>query len=214
MKLIKGWLNMQQKIYERLAIIEKDCAGYIDTKKLLQCGLTNRQIGQLQEEGYLEKIVNGLFWLSKAKHDKPKDYKLIEVCLVNPNAVICAESACYIHGLIDVEPKKLSIATKRSDRHKMNMPFEISRHYYADSYFDHNIMTVETAYGDYYIYDLERSISDCIRFKDEIQPEIYEMIISKHRKMQEDAMVKRMIAYAKAMKFEKKMREEIGKEET
>ncbi|MBO5336671.1 MAG: type IV toxin-antitoxin system AbiEi family antitoxin domain-containing protein [Lachnospiraceae bacterium] len=203
---------MQQKIYDRLTIIEKNCTGYIGTKELLQYGLTNRQIGRLQEEGYLEKIVNGLFWLSKAKQDKPSEYKLIEVCLVNPNAVICAESACYIHGLIDVEPEKLSIATKRSDRHKMDMPFETSRHYYADSYFDNNIITVETAYGAYRIYDLERSISDCIRFKDEIHPEIYEMIISKHRKMQEDAMVKRMIAYAKAMKFEKKMREEIRKE--
>lgn len=42
--------------------------------------------------------------------------------------------------------------------------------------------------------------------------EIYEMIISNHKKMQEDAMLKRMMAYAKAMKFEKKMREDIIEE--
>lgn len=200
---------MQQKIYDRLITIEKNCTGYIGTKELLQHGLTNRQIGLLQEEGYLERIVNGLFWLSKAKTDKPKDYKLIEVCLVNPNAVICAESACYVHGLIDEEPKKLSIATKRSDRHKMDMPFETSRHYYADSYFDNNIITVETAYGDYHIYDLERSVSDCIRFKDEIPPDIYQMIIENYQKKKDTEQLDRMLVYAKRMKFEKKMKEAL-----
>ena len=48
--------------------------------------------------------------------------------------------------------------------------------------------------------------------RNKIQPEIYKMIISNHKKMQEDAMLKRMMAYAKAMKFEKKMREDIIEE--
>ena len=59
------------------------------------------------------------------------------------------------------------------------------------------------------MYDLERSVCDCIRFKDEMQLEIYEMIIANHKKLQEESMVKRMMVYAKAMKFEKKMREDI-----
>lgn len=200
---------MQQKIYDRLAAIENNCAGYIGTKELLQHGLTNRQIGQLQEEGYLEKIVNGLFWLAKANREKPKDYKLIEICLVNDNAVICAESACYVHGLIDIEPEKVSLATRRSDRHKMDMPFETLRHYYADAYFYNNMITVETAYGDYQIYDLERSVSDCIRFKDEIQPELYRQIVESYQKKKSEEQMNRMLAYAKRMRFEKQMRDAL-----
>ena len=91
----------------------------------------------------------------------------------------------------------------------MNMPFATRRHYFADSYFDDNIIIVETAYGSYRMYDLERSVCDCIRFREEIQPVIYEKIILNHKKMQEEAMIKRMLAYAKAMKFEKKLREDI-----
>ena len=56
---------------------------------------------------------------------------------------------------------------------------------------------------------MERSVCDCIRFREEIQPAIYEKIILNHKKLREEAMVKRMLAYAKAMKFEKKMREDI-----
>lgn len=59
------------------------------------------------------------------------------------------------------------------------------------------------------MYDLERSVCDCIRFREEIQPAIYEMIMINHKRLQEEAMVKRMLAYARAMKFEKMMRKDI-----
>lgn len=182
---------------------------YIFTKELLREGITNRQIANLQEEGLLEKIVNGFFWYTGNGQEKPSDYKAIEIGKVNPNAVICAESSCYLQCLIDIEPNIFTIATRRSDRQSMNMPFETRRHYFADSNFDDNIITVETEYGNYHMYNLERSICDCIRFREEVQPIIYEKIILGHKENQKEAMVKRMLAYAKAMKFEKKMREDI-----
>ena len=40
-------------------------------------------------------------------HKKPADYKAVEVGLVNPKAVICADSACFYQGLIDIEPETL-----------------------------------------------------------------------------------------------------------
>lgn len=200
---------MRQKIYDRVAYIAANTKNYISTKDLLREGVTNRQIANLQEDGCLEKIVNGLFWYTGNGQEKPQNYKAIEIGKVNPNAVICAETSCYLQGLIDIEPNVFTVATRRRDRQAMNMPFVTRRHYFADSYFDDNIITVETAYGNYHMYDLERSVCDCIRFREEIQPVIYEMIILNHKRMQEESMVKRMLAYAKAMKFEKKMREDI-----
>ena len=200
---------MRQIIYDRVAFVANNTNNYISTKDLLREGITNRQIANLQEEGYLEKIVNGLFWYIGNGQEKPLNYKAIEIGKVNSNAVICAETSCYLQGLIDIEPTIFTVATRRSDRQGMNMPFETRRHYFADSYFEDNIITVETVYGRYQMYDLERSVCDCIRFREEIPPIIYEQIISNHKKMQEEAMVKRMVAYAKAMKFEKKMREDI-----
>lgn len=200
---------MRQIIYDRVAAVADNTKNYILTKDLLQHGITNRQIANLQKEGLLEKIVNGFFWYTGNGLEKPSNYKAIEIGKVNPNAVICAETSCYLQGLIDIEPSAFTIATRRSDRQGMSMPFETRRHYFADSYFEDNIITVKTAYGSYHMYDLERSVCDCIRFREEIQPAIYEKIILNHKKMQEEAMVKRMLAYAKAMRFEKKMEEDI-----
>ena len=200
---------MRQMIYDRVAGIADIMNNYISTKDLLQEGISNRQIANLVEEGYLEKIVNGFFWYTGNGLETPSDYKAIEIGRVNPGAVICAETSCYLQGLIDIEPDIFTIATRRTDRQGMNMPFETRRHYFADSCFDDHIVTVETEYGTYRMYDLERSVCDCIRFREEIQPAIYEKIILNHKKLREEAMVKRMLAYAKAMKFEKKMREDI-----
>ena len=200
---------MRQIIYDRVACIADNTNNYILTKDLLQEGITNRQIANLQKEGCLEKIINGLFWYTGNGQEKPSDYKAVEIGKVNPHAVICAETSCYLQGLIDIEPNVFTVATRRSDRQGMNMPFATRRHYFSDSYFDDNIIIVDTAYGSYRMYDLERSVCDCIRFREEIQPVIYEKIILNHKKMQEEAMVKRMLAYAKAMKFEKKLREDI-----
>lgn len=198
---------MRQIIYDRVASVADNTKNYISTRDLLREGITNRQIANLQEEGCLEKIVNGLFWYTGNGQAKPSDYKAIEIGKVNPNAVICAETSCYLQGLIDVEPSVFAVATRRSDRQGMNMPFETRRHYFADSCFEDNIITVETEYGSYHMYDLERSVCDCVRFREEIQPAIYDNIIFNHKKIQEEAMAKRMLAYAKAMKFEKKMRD-------
>ena len=200
---------MRQIIYDRVACIANNARNYILTKDLLREGITNRQIANLLEEGYLEKIVNGLFWYTGNGQEKPNNFKAIEIGKVNPHAVICAETSCYLQGLIDIEPNVFAVATRRGDRQGMNMPFATRRHYFADSFFEDNIITVETVYGSYRMYDLERSVSDCIRFREEIQPAIYESIILNHKKLQEESMKKRMLAYAKAMKFEKKMREDI-----
>ena len=103
--------NMRQIIYDRVAAGAGNTKNYISTRDLLREGITNRQIANLQEEGCLEKIVNGLFWYTGNGQAKPSNYKAIEIGLVNPNAVICAESSCYLQGLIDIEPTVFTVAT-------------------------------------------------------------------------------------------------------
>ena len=120
---------MRQIIYDKVRNISEKYKGYIDTEDLMKEGLTNRQIGLLTAEEKLEKIAHGHYWVNSDAYGKPEDYKAVEVARVNENAVICADSACYYMGLIDVEPQVLSIATKRSDRHKMKMNFDVCRHY-------------------------------------------------------------------------------------
>lgn len=148
---------MRQIIYDKVKYIADKYKGYIDTEDLMKEGLTNRQIGLLTAEGKLEKVAHGHYWIISPEFSKPEDYKAVEVARVNRKAVICADSACYYMGLIDKEPEILSIATRRSDRHKMKMNFEVSRHYFSEQAFEDEKHVFDTKYGSYNVYGIDRA---------------------------------------------------------
>lgn len=194
---------MRQHTYERVDKLYRQYHGYITTKELLGEGFTSRQISKLQQEGYLEKIANGCFWMMHAGLTKPHDYKPIEVGLVNKEAVVIADSACFYQGLIHIEPPRLSIATRRTDRHQMVFPFAVTRHYLAENVYDDGKHTVETPFGSYQVYEIGRSVCDCIRFRDSIEEDIFNLVIENYRKEDVDQKTKeRLLAYSKMMKFE------------
>ncbi len=123
--------------------------------------------------------------------------------MVNEKAVVIADSACFYQGLIDVEPVKLYIATRRSDRHQMRFPFAVTRHYFAENGYEEDMKKVETPFGNYQIYDIGRSVCDSIRFRESIDTAVFDLIIENYRKAGFDRQMKeRLLAYAKRMKFE------------
>lgn len=197
---------MRKNTYDRFNSLSSNYKGYISTRDLIREGFSNRQILCFQKEGMLEKIANGYFWMSGAGIKKPTDYKAVEVGFVNGNAVIVADSACFYQGFIDVEPKKLSVATRRSDRRLMVFPFEVTRHYLAEDNFKDRLKTVKTNYGSYQIYDIDRSVWDCIRFRDSIESDIFDLIMEKYRSIIDDDRKIKFLEYSKTMKFEERAR--------
>lgn len=163
---------MRRNTYKRLESVYRKYKGYIGTKELLEEGFANRQIAFMTEEGYLEKVCHGYYWLAGKKEDKPSDYKCIEVCLSDPRAVICMNSALYYQGAIKAEPECLSVATARTDRSLLSMNFPIKRHYFSVSNYLMGIRKKETEFGCYNIYDIERSICDLLRLESDIPIEI------------------------------------------
>lgn len=173
-------------------------SGYIGTKQLLKAGITNRQIGALVAEGLLEKICHGSYWVNKEAYRKPKEYKAIEVCISDPKAVICADSACFYLGLISTEPTVLSAATSRQDRRAIKMNFPVRRYYFSESNFEEVHQIVTTDFGSYQTFDLDRSVCDCIRFRKSIDTYLFDLIIDAYRE-RKDEQEKRLWAYARKL---------------
>ena len=86
---------MRENTYIKIETLYRKYRGYVETKNLLAEGFSNRQISTLVNEGYLQKVCYGHYWLSGKQCKKPFDYKCIEVSLSNPDAVICMNSALY-----------------------------------------------------------------------------------------------------------------------
>lgn len=172
-------------------------AGYVSTSELLREGLTNRQIAEFVSNGMLEKVCYGMYWFCCADYAKPVDYKAIEICRSNSRAVICADSACFYQGLIEVEPPVVSVATRRDDRSKIAMNFPVTRHYYSESCFSEHQKTINTDFGQYLIYDIERSVCDCIRFKNSIDDDMFCLVIERYR--EQETAKNRLVGYAEKL---------------
>ena len=106
-------------------------------------------------------------------------------------------SALYYQGAIEKEPECLSIATKRTDRSLINMNFPVNRHYFSESNFEIGLKKEKTEFGCYYIYDIERSVCDVIRFQ---SGNIDEVITGVCRN---EYQYKRLLEYAKLLRIKR-----------
>lgn len=79
------------------------------------------------------------------------------------------------------------------------MNFPISRHYYSDSNFKEQQQVVHTEFGDYIIYGVERSVCDCIRFKDDIDESIFCLILENYKKQEQTR--DRLLQYARKLRM-------------
>lgn len=198
---------MLLETYQKVIKLFQENNGYLKAGQLKNEGITTIQVKELVDKGIVEKISHGHYWLAQ-ENKKPENYKLIEICRVNPKAVICADTALYFHGLIDVEPERISVATLKTDRSMMKVNYPVKRHYYSDLAFEEDIITVDTPYGPIRVYDIERSVCDCIRFRQDVGEKMLELIIDKFQAKSSKQM-ERLLNYADAMRVGNIVREHL-----
>ena len=203
---------MLQRTYDKVNALFEEGNGYLPTRKMLDNKITTIQIRTMLEEGKIEKISHGNYWNLMSGKKKPKNYKMLEACMTNRKAVICSLSACYYHGLLDEEPDKLYVATARTDRGGMKLNFPVSRHYFSVSSFEDDVLNVKTGGGEIRVYDVDRSVCDCIRLEKEIGRDMVELVVENYKKRKKKKPT-HLLQYADRMRYGKIVREYLGTEE-
>lgn len=194
--------------YEKVTELFAGGNGYMSAAELRAAKVTTVQIKELVDRGVVEKISHGYYWLIDEENGKVENYEMLEACLVNSRAVICADSACYFHGLIKEKPKKLSVATLKTDRSKMQLNFPITRHYFSDLAFEEDLEEAEIAGGKIRVYNVERSVCDTIRFRNDIPKKMVDEIVKNFMKLDHKEL-ERLLAYADAMRVGKIVRTKL-----
>ena len=193
---------MLKRTYDKVNALFEEAGGYLPARELLANKITTIQIRSMLQEGKIERVSHGNYWNLMTGRKKPKHYKMIEACMTNQKAVICALSACYFHGLISEEPDKLYIATARTDRGGMKLTFPVSRHYFSVHAFSDDILEKETPSGIIRVYNLDRSVCDCIRLEKEIGHDTVQLIVDNYKNSKKKKP-KHLLEYADRMRFGK-----------
>ena len=193
---------MDKKIISKQVIIEK--GGIAKTSDFVAAGIPAVDIVNLCNTGYLERIRHGYYQL--ADGNTSSEEQLIATLI--PKAIICVESALFHYGYSDFAPRKWSIAVPRSmSRTKLDVDVLALQTYYVQP----EIYELGRVTDDFYgvklsVYDRERTICDCFKYRSRLDHEIFSKALNAYAK-DERKNLQNLSIYAKKLRVYKKVNE-------
>jgi predicted transcriptional regulator of viral defense system len=136
-------------------------AGVIRTIEFQQAGLHNSYLTALTDEGRIVRIKPGLYIASESQTASG----FFEAQLALPTAVVCLASALTYYDLTTYEPPSVQVAIRRGDRTKPPI-FPPTRQFsFGGIRHELGVVAVEVEGRTIKIYDREKTICDCVRFR-------------------------------------------------
>lgn len=152
-------------------------SGYLETKELLELGYNYRQIKVLVEEGIIEKIKRGLYKYSEYDGSKSE---YLEVSKVVGNAVFCLTSALVLYELTTHLPCEYQVAIKRGNKLVVPDHLPIKIYNFDEKYYELGIQMIEKDGENLRVYNMEKTICDCIRYRNKIGQDIVSEAIKEY----------------------------------
>ena len=161
--------EIAMEVFDKVGSIAK-------TADFITVGLKNYDVVSLCNQGYIERIRNGFYKRPNAK--KPKEEALISKLL--PQGIVCVESALFYYGYSDFAPCEWTVAVPRSFSRVIKAMQEVPiKAYYVQNEFYHYGATVGNFNGvTLKVYDRERTICDCFKYRSKIDREIFNKAIN------------------------------------
>ena len=193
---------MDKKIISKQVIIEK--GGIAKTSDFVAAGIPAVDIVNLCNTGYLERIRHGYYQL--ADGNTSSEEQLIATLI--PKAIICVESALFHYGYSDFAPRKWSIAVPRSmSRTKLDIDaLELQTYYVQSEIYELGKTTADFNGVVLPIYDRERTICDCFKYRSRLDHEIFSKALNAYAK-DEKKNLQNLSIYAKKLRVYKKVNE-------
>jgi predicted transcriptional regulator of viral defense system len=169
---------VEDGIYKKIYNIFKQNNGYAYTHDITSVGIHNIYLSNLLQEGKIERIKWGLYrW---AGIESGANSTLVDVALSIPNGVICLQYALAYHNLTTSKPWEISVAlSKKSRVRKLPEYPPIKIYYFAPQIFNVGIEKIPINAHEVKIYNREKTICDCMRYRKQIgQDIIKEMMVS------------------------------------
>ena len=183
-------------------LIEK--GGVAKSADFVAAGIHAVNVVNLCNAGYLDRVRHGYYQLAEAVASSEEQL----LATLIPKGIVCVESALFHYGYSDFAPRKWSIAVPRTmSRTKLNIDALALQTYYVQSeiyelgritdYFDGVILPV---------YDRERTICDCFKYRSRLDNEIFNKALNAYAKDPRKNLPN-LSSYAKKLRAYKKVTE-------
>lgn len=180
----------------------------IRTSELNGLSIYSKEISELVESGYIERVKQGYYRIVEHTEDH-SEAKLISQ--LYPDGIICMVSALFYYGYSDRTPINWDIAIDRNvSKARFNIDYPYVKPYYIDkAHLEYGV--TEGQYEDCVlkIFDRDRLICECIKHENKMDREIYNKAIINYIN-DPGKNVTNLLDYAKKRNVHKKVRERIG----
>lgn len=181
--------------------------GMMRTTQLAEEKIFYPQREKLIADGYVEKIRRGYYqWIN------PDDFSEVgTVIRLFPDAILCMDTALRYYGYSDRTPGDWHLAvSKDSGKSRFKIDYPFVKPYYVEPTVLELGLTTGTMDGHTIrIYDKERLICDCLRYRNKMDKEIFNKAIQKYIADPEKSIPK-LMEYAGPLRVKKLAKDLIG----
>ena len=181
--------------------------GMMRTTQLAEEKIFYPQREKLIADGYVEKIRRGYYqWIN------PDDFSEVgTVIRLFPDAILCMDTALRYYGYSDRTPGDWHLAvSKDSGKSRFKIDYPFVKPYYVELTVLELGLTTGTMDGHAIrIYDKDRLICDCLRYRNKMDKEIFNKSIQKYIADPEKSIPK-LMEYAGPLRVKKLAKDLIG----
>ena len=181
--------------------------GIMRTKDIFEHKIYDRFLKKLIIEGYVEKIKYGYYqW-----QDDSAFSEATIIARLFPDAVLCMDSALQYYGYTDRTPAAWCLAVdKHSTKSRFKIDYPVVKpHYIPGEQLKLGVESVIIDDTELKIFNREHVICDCLRQENKMDSEIFNKAVQAYVK-DPKKNIPRLMAYAKLLKTEKKVRKIMG----
>jgi predicted transcriptional regulator of viral defense system len=189
-------IELKSKIREKIKEVFYANHGYSSTGDISTAGIDRRYLRDLINEDTIEKIKQGLYRWKDAKFDIEEE--LIDISKIIPHGVICLESALAYYKLTTYTPGEYTVAIKRNYNIKLPNYPPIKLYYFSDKDYMDGVEKIDINGNIIKIYNIEKTICDCLRYRNKISKDIIVESIKEYVKRRDKNISKLMNYAAKA----------------
>jgi len=204
-----------QKVVQRVVMMTiEECkkifdkyGGMVRSKHLQEANIQYRQLQKLIEQGYVEKVRYGYYqWVD---HNDLSEIGV--VTRLFPDAILCMDTALQHYGYSDRTPCEWHVAVnKYSGRSRFNIDYPFVKPYYYEPHIHELGLTFSEIDGyQVRIYDKDRLICDCLRYRNKMDKEIFNKAIQSYI-ADPSKSIPNLLEYAAALRVKARVKELIG----
>ena len=150
----------------QLQTLFRQHGGQLRLSEALARGYSRYQFYQLRDEGVIEPVSRGLYRLAALPPIENPD--LVAAATRFPNAVICLISALAWHGITTQIPHQVHLAVERDARLPVLDYPPVAGYRFSGQAFSAGIEQVEVDGMSLHVYDPEKTLADCFKFRNRI----------------------------------------------